>query len=122
MGKAIRYALNQWDALVRYVEDGRLAIDNNPAERAMRPFAVGRKNWLFFQKESGGRTASVLATLLQTAKAVGIDPRTYFRDILTRISFCSDVAKLTPHGWKEHFADEVEHRHDAALQAVLKAN
>lgn len=118
MGTAITYASNQWEALVRYVDDGRLAIDNNPAERAMRPFAVGRKNWLFFQKGSGGKTAAIIASLLQSAKAAGIDPRTYFRDVLTRIAHCSDVTKLTPHEWKQHFAQEAEERRRNALRAV----
>ena len=57
MGKAIGYAKNQWTALTRYTSDGRLSISNNAAERALRPFALGRKNWLFFQREGGGRTA-----------------------------------------------------------------
>lgn len=118
MAQAIRYALNQWDALVRYVEDGRLAIDNNAAERALRPFAVGRKNWLFFQNDTGGKTAVVLASLLQTAKAIGLDARSYFRDLMTRISTCSDVKKLTPHGWREHFAGEVEERQQRAMRII----
>jgi len=122
MGVAIQYTLNQWEALIRYLDDGRLAIDNNAAERALRPFAVGRKNWLFFQQDTGGRTAAILASLLQTAKAVGIDPRTYLRDVLTRISECSDVTKLTPHGWKEHFAEEVAERRDLALRTIAAAN
>lgn len=115
MGEAIRYSLNQWQALTRYVEDGRLHIDNNLAERALRHFAVGRKNWLFFQTEGGGKTAAVLASLLQTARAIGIDPRTYFRDVLMRIGTETDVAKLTPHGWKQHFAQDVADHHEDIL-------
>lgn len=107
MAEAIRYCLNQWRALIRYTEDGRLHIDNNLAERALRPFAVGRKNWLFFQTEGGGKTAAILASLLQTAKSIGIEPRVYFRDVLMRIGQESDVTKLTPHGWKQHFAKDV---------------
>ena len=117
---AIRYALNQWEALVCYLEDGRLAIDNNPAERALRPFAVGRKNWLFFQTDTGGRTAAILASLLQTARSIGLNPRVYFRDVLTRISHCSDVTKLTPHGWREHFGEEAQKRRDLALKAIAQ--
>ena len=113
MAEPIRYCLNQWHALSRFVEDGRLHIDNNLAERALRHFAVGRKNWLFFQTEGGGKTAAVLASLLQTARANGLDPKTYFRDVLLRIGEESDVTKLTPHGWKQHFAQEVaDHQED----------
>jgi transposase len=113
MAEPIRYCLNQWRALNRFVEDGRLHIDNNLAERALRHFAVGRKNWLFFQTEGGGKTAAVLASLLQTARAIGIDPKNYFRDVLLRIGSETDVSKLTPHGWKQHFAQDVAaHRED----------
>ncbi len=112
VARAATYANNQWDALVRYIDDGRLSIDNNAAERALRPFAVGRKNWLFFQNDTGGRTASVLMSLLMTAKAIGLNPTIYFRDVMLRVSRYSDVDKLTPHGWKQHFADEVTARHD----------
>jgi hypothetical protein len=118
-GKAIGYARNQWTALTRYLEDGRLSISNNAAERRLRPFAVGRKNWLFFQRASGGKTASVLMSLLTTAKAAGVDPRTYFRDVLLRISTCSDVRSLTPHGRKERWEPEVTADHDRVLQTLL---
>jgi transposase len=115
MADPIRYCLNQWQALCCYVEDGRLHIDNNLAERALRHFAVGRKNWLFFQTEGGGKTAAVLASLLQTARAIAIDPKTYFRDVLLRIGTESDVTKLTPHGWKQHFAQDVADHHEDIL-------
>lgn len=115
MAEPIRYCLNQWQALQRYVDDGRLHIDNNLAERALRHFAVGRKNWLFFQTEGGGKTAAVLASLLQTARAIGLDPRTYFRDVLMRIGTETDVTKLTPHGWKQHFAQDVADHHEDIL-------
>lgn len=121
LGKAIGYAQNQWPALLRYVEDGRLAISNNAAERALRPFAVGRKNWLFFQREGGGKTAAILMSLLMTAKAAGIHPGDYFKDVLVRLSTCTDVRKLTPHGWKEHFAAEVTERRHALLQRIVGA-
>ena len=119
IAKAIGYALRQWDALRVFAEDGRLSIDNNAAERALRPFAVGRKNWLFFQRDTGGKTAAILASLLRTAMAAGIDPRTYFRDVMLRVSREEDVAKLTPHAWKEHFEAEVLARRDDVLQRIL---
>ena len=115
MAEAIRYCLNQWRALNRFADDGRLHIDNNLAERALRHFAVGRKNWLFFQTEGGGKTAAILASLLQTARAIGLDPRTYFRDVLLRIGTETDVTKLTPHGWKDHFAQDVADHHEDIL-------
>ena len=121
LGKAIVYARNQWPALLRYVNDGRLSISNNAAERALRPFAVGRKNWLFFQRPGGGRTAAVLMSLLMTAKAAGIHPGDYFKDVLLRLSTCTDAKLLTPHGWKQHFEAEVTERRHALLQQILGA-
>jgi len=99
MGQAITYVKNQWVALMRYLEDGRLEMTNNAAERAVKPFAIGRKNWLFFQREGGGKTASVLMSLLMTAKAAGVHLGDYFKDVLLRISEPgTDVESLTPHG------------------------
>ena len=95
--------------------DGRLEIDNNRAERALRAVAVGRKNWRFFQTEGGGETATVLLSLVMTAKAIGLNPQTYLRDVLLRIARESDVEKLTPHGWKQHFAADVEAERQAAV-------
>lgn len=115
MGEALAYALKLEPALRRYLGDGRLSIDNNAAERALRAVAVGRKNWLFFQTDGGGETAIVLLSLVATAKAIGIDPRVYLRDVMLRIARETDVGKLTPHGWREHFQAEVEAEHQAAL-------
>ena len=119
VAQAVGYVLNQWEALNRYTTDGRLSIDNNAAERALRGIAVGRKNWLFFQEETGGTTAAVVLSLLVTAKAIGIVPHLYFRDVLTRIANCNDVTKLTPHGWKQHFAAEVESYRRDLLQRLV---
>ena len=118
IGKAIGYAQNQWPALLRYLDDGRLSISNNAAERALRPIAIGRKNWLFFQREGGGKVAAVLMSLLMTAQAAGIHVGDYFRDVLVRISTCTDVKKLTPHGWKEHDAAEVTERRHALVREI----
>ena len=119
LGKAIVYARNQWPALGRYLDDGRLAISNNAAERALRPFALGRKNWLFFQREGGGKTAAILMSLLMTAKAAGINANDYFRDVLLRISTCTDVRQLTPHGWKQHFEADVTGRRQALIAQII---
>jgi transposase len=114
-GKAVAYALNQWDDLLVYLTDGRLEIDNNAAERAMRPLGIGRKNWLFFLNDNGAEAAMVLLSLLRTAEAVGVNGMDYFRDVLTRIDREPDLEKLLPRGWKQHFSELVEQRRSAAL-------
>ena len=113
MGRAIQYCNNQWAALVRYVEDGRLAIDNNAAERALRAVAVGRKNWMHVGNQRGGDAAAILYSLVMTCREAGVPPVEYFRDVLVRLSECQDVTKLTPHGWKEHFLEQVISRRKA---------
>lgn len=101
LGQAITYALNQWAALNVYATDGDLAIDNNPAERALRGVAVGRKNWLFWGSDGGGRTAAVLTSLTATCGRHGIDPWAYLSDVLTRLpSHPADrIAELLPDTW-----------------------
>jgi hypothetical protein len=83
--QAINYALNQWAALNRYCEQGFLAIDNNAAERAVRPCAIGRKNWLFCGNDGGGRTAAILFSMTSTAKRHNLDPFAWLRDVLTAL-------------------------------------
>lgn len=85
LAKAIRYARCRWDALTCYVDDGRLEISNNAAENAIRPIAVGRKNWLFAGSDAGGERAAMFYTLIGTAKLSGVEPEAYLRDVLTRI-------------------------------------
>jgi hypothetical protein len=122
MAKAIDYTLSNWVALTRYVDDGRLNIDNLPAERALRAIAIGRKNWMMIGNERGGNAAAVLYTLVQTCKEIGVVPQTYLRDVLLRIGRESDVTKLTPHGWKKHFAAGVEQelaRAERMIQSAL---
>jgi transposase len=84
--QAIRYALARWTALRRYLDDGRIEIDNNAAERAIRPVALGRKNWLFAGSDQGGERAAGILSLVETAKLSGLDPERYLRDVLTRIA------------------------------------
>lgn len=115
MGAALRYSLKLEKALRRYTSEGCLEIDNNRAERALRSATVGRKNWMFFQTEGGGHTATTMLSLVMTAKAIGLNPQTYLRDVLLRIARESDVAKLTPHGWKENFAAEVDAERASAM-------
>jgi transposase len=85
ISEAITYALNQWDALLRYTAEGFLEIDNNAAERALRPIAIGRKNYLFFGSDVGGATAAMLYTFTQTCQHLGIEPWRYLRDMLERL-------------------------------------
>jgi len=101
IGKAITYATNQWTALCRFADDGRLEIDNNRAERALRGIAVGRKNWLFLGNDEGGRRAAIIYSLISTSKDHGVDPWVYLRDILARLpTYRGDIAALTPLAWK----------------------
>jgi hypothetical protein len=83
---AINYALNRWEALTRYCDDGAIEIDNNAAERALRGPVLSRKNFLFAGADSGGERAAVLYTLLETAKLNGLDPEAYLRRVLERIA------------------------------------
>ena len=102
IGEAIAYALNNWAALVRYIEDGDLEIDNNAAERSLRGVAVGRKNWLFFGSDTGGRTAAILTSLIVTCKRLNVEPFAYLRDVFDRISShpAHRLAELLPDRWQ----------------------
>jgi len=121
MAKAIDYTLSNWEALARFVTDGRIPIDNNAAERALRAVAVGRKNWMQIGSVRGGKDAAILYSLVQTCKAIRLDPKTYLADVLERIGKESDVEKLTPHGWQKHFAADVTAQRDALLTKVASA-
>jgi transposase len=101
IAQAINYARNHWQALLRFTEHGFLNIDNNASERAMRPAALGRKNYLFAGSDEGGRTTAVLYTMTQTCRRHGIDPFAYFQDVLTRLpkGHFQELADLFPHRW-----------------------
>lgn len=107
MGQAVTYALNQWAALQRYLEDGRLAIDNNATERSLRGVAVGRKNWLFTGSEAGGRRAAVLYSIVESCRRLRLDPFAYIRDVLPRLAShpAREVEQLTPAGWRTAFPE-----------------
>src|SRR3954453_1243620 len=102
IGEAIRYALNHWAALARPLEAGFLELDNGACERAFKPVALGRKNWLFAGSDKGGETAAVLMSLCTTCKALGIDPQSYLRDVLERISThpARRIEELLPDRWR----------------------
>lgn len=84
--QAVRYALGRWDALLRYVDDGHVEMDNNAAERALRVVALGRKNYLFAGSDRGGERAAVIYSLIGTAKLNDVDPERYLREVLSRIA------------------------------------
>lgn len=99
---ACGYVLGNWEALKRYTADGALEIDNNGAERSLRPIAVGRKNWLWYGSDRGGQTAAILSTCVASCKRHHIDPFAYLRDVFERISAhpMNRLAELLPDQWK----------------------
>jgi transposase len=84
-GKAIDYSLKRWTALTRFLDDGRLCMTNNAAERELRAIAVGRKNWTFAGSDEGGRRAAAIYTLIATAKLNDVDPQAWLADVLARM-------------------------------------
>ena len=102
LAKAMGCTLNQWTALTRFLEGGRLPLDNNAAERTLRPIALGRKNWLFAGSLRGGKAAAVILSLLQSVKLQGKNPFDYLKDVLTRLpsSKAEDLDALLPHNWQ----------------------
>ncbi|UMA64402.1 IS66 family transposase (plasmid) [Roseivivax marinus] len=102
LAKAFRYGLSRWPSFELFLEDGRIGIDNNPAERAMRPIGVGRRNWLFAGSDSGGETLARAMTLIETAKMSGLDPQAWLADVLDRIHDhkINRLDELLPWQWK----------------------
>jgi transposase len=113
MAQAISYALNQWRALEGFIEHGEVEIDNNLVENAIRPTAVGKKNWLFFGSEEAGRRNAVIYTLIQNCRLHGVEPYAYLKDVLERLPRITNqqVAELTPLKWKK--ARQAAHRQAA---------
>ena len=101
LGKAISYALNQWPNLETYLTDGRVEIDNNLVENAIRPTKLGAKNWLFIGAEHAGEKSAIIYTLVENCRRLGINPRDYLEDVLTRLPgmMASEAASLTPANW-----------------------
>lgn len=93
-GKALNYLHNEWDKLIRYLDDGRLEIDNNGAENAIRPFVVGRKNWLFSASVKGVRASANLYSLIETVKANGLEPYAYLRHLFTELPKAETVEAI----------------------------
>jgi hypothetical protein len=101
--EALQYAWNHWRALTRYLSDGILDIDNNKAERAIRPLAIGRKNWLFAGSHNGGKRSAVIYSIIETCKMQDINPFEYLTDVLARIpnTLQKDINQLLPYHWKK---------------------
>lgn len=101
LGQAISYALGQWPTLTVYLDDGRVEIDNNLVENAIRPTALGKKNWLFVGAETAGDRSAVLYTVIESCRRRGLDPYAYLKDVLTRLPALTNrqVPEITPAAW-----------------------
>ena len=114
IGKAVGYAENHWDALVRFSENGAIPIDTNAIEREMRVVAVGRRNWTFCGSESGGEWAARLYGLLGTCRLQGVNPFIWLQDVLDRVRDhpAERMAELTPRRWGIARREEVSRNSD----------
>ena len=100
--RALQYSLKRWDALERYAHSGDLPIDNNPIERLIRPWAIGRKNWLFAGSMKAAKRAAAIMSLIESAKLNGLEPQAYLTDVLERLptQLNSDIDELLPMHWR----------------------
>jgi len=101
VAQPIDYMLKRWDRFARFIEDGRVCLTNNAAERALRGFALGRKSWLFAGSERGADRAAAMTTLIMTAKLNDVDPQAWLTDVLARIADMPQnrIAELLPWNW-----------------------
>jgi transposase len=100
VGVAINYTLNNWKELIVFLKDGRLELSTNWIENKIRPFCVGRRNWLFFETDNGASAGCVFYSLIETAKANGLDPKKYLERVFTDLPKCKtlqDFEKLLPY-------------------------
>lgn len=106
IAKALDYSLKRWIALIRYLDDGAVPIDNNWCENQIRPWALGRSNWLFAGSLRSGKRAAAIMSLIQSARMNGHDPYAYLRDILTRLPThrATDISLLLPYCWAPDLA------------------
>jgi hypothetical protein len=102
VAKALDYMLTRWPAFARFLDDGRICLTNNAAERALRGLALGRKSWLFAGSQRGAERAAIMYTLIQTAKLNDVDPQAWLADVLCRIADTSQMrlAELLPWNWR----------------------
>ena len=101
LGQAIDYTLNQWPTLELFLNDGRVEIDNNLVENAIRPTALGKKNWLFIGAAGAGQRSAILYTVIESCRRREIDPYAYLRDVLTRLPHLTNrqIPEVTPEAW-----------------------
>lgn len=107
--KAINYFLSEWRLVSRYVEDGRLAIDNNIEERQIKQFVIGRKNWLFADSVDGAHTNAIMYSLIATAKANELNPHDYLIELFTRIpniESADELKELLPWNIKQRYLQQ----------------
>ncbi len=105
LGEALAYLDNHWNGLIRYCEDGRLEIDNNLCENTIRPFVVGRRNWLFSDTVNGAKASAALYSLIETAKANRLEPYAYLCHVFTELpkaQSVEDIEKLLPYNLEPH--------------------
>lgn len=107
LGKAVTYAYTRWINMMRYLEDGKIRIDNNLAENAIRPITLGRKNYLFCGDHEAAVSMSVVCSLLDTCKAHEVNPRDYLNDVIARMPYMQNASydellQLLPHKWKNN--------------------
>ncbi len=100
-GEAVNYALSQWELLEVYLDHGLVEIDNNLVENAIRPTALGRKNWLFIGAETAGWRSAVIYTIIQSCKAHGVEPYANLKDVLERLPSMTNhqIPGITPQAW-----------------------
>jgi transposase len=122
LGQALTYARNQWKALCRYTDDGRLTIDNNVSERRLRDLAIGRKNWLFLGDVEAGPRAAVVSTIMAGAKRHHLEPWAYVKDVLITLSVSPDrVMDLLPDRWAQSHPEHVlNHRLDESREKARR--
>jgi transposase len=101
MGLALEYALSNWPLLGVYLEDGRVKIDQNLVENAIRPTALGKRNWLFIGEAEAGERSAILYTIVESCRCRGLDPYAYLRHVLSRLPFSTNwqIKDLTPEAW-----------------------
>lgn len=104
LAKAFSYMLRRWPSFTRFLDDGRICLTNNAAERALRGVALGRKAWLFCGSDRGGQRAAILYSLIVTAKLNDVDPQAWLADVLARIAAhpAQQLDELLPWNWKAH--------------------
>jgi hypothetical protein len=110
VAKPIDYMLKRWDRFAHFIDDGRICLTNNAAERALRGFALGRKSWLFAGSDRGAERAAVMATLIMTAKLSDVDPQAWLADVLARINdhVVHRLDELLPWNWRKPLPSRAE--------------